>query len=374
MRWSELRKVQFGAPTSQGPFFLKSLRLAGSPACCSSPFSDRLQHKTTARRRTGAATRRTLVPSVTVAPSPASTAAATRSRLCVVFRFHPRVSCGRTPLPTFAHRPLSSSARTPRGLNAEHVHGQHWRRLLRCGLPVCVSPSSARAPPLFPFVSHVELTPTLTHRHVAAALATQSGGFGCAIISEWTPVVTPPQWDPITNGVQLTVQNGDACPDGTARGIQVQFTCDSSGGLGPASFSATEPVTCQYEWAFPTSGAFVFPCAPPFATSSRNYYVSHGRGTPPLLLLRARTRQRRAPAARRPRDRRPRPRRPRDRRPRPRCRRPPPRVRARRAPASGALLRRSRRATSAVGTSRAAGCSSSLFRSCPSSHLPSHSP
>ena len=87
------------------------------------------------------------------------------------------------------------------------------------------------------------------------ALATQSGSFGCAIVSEWTPVITPPQWDPITNGVQLTVQNGDACPDGTNRGIQVQFTCDPTGGVGPTSFSASEPVTCQYEWQFATSAA-----------------------------------------------------------------------------------------------------------------------
>ena len=87
------------------------------------------------------------------------------------------------------------------------------------------------------------------------ALATQSGSFGCAILSVWAPVLTPPQWDPITNGVQLTVQNGDACPDGTNRGIQVQFTCDPTGGVGPTSFSASEPVTCQYEWQFATSGA-----------------------------------------------------------------------------------------------------------------------
>ena len=85
------------------------------------------------------------------------------------------------------------------------------------------------------------------------ALATQSGSFGCAIVSQWTPVITPPQWDEITNGVQLTVQNGDACPDGTNRGIQIQFTCGSA--IGPATFSAAEPVTCQYEWAFPTTAA-----------------------------------------------------------------------------------------------------------------------
>ena len=86
------------------------------------------------------------------------------------------------------------------------------------------------------------------------SLATQSGSFGCAIVSEWTPVITPPQWDPITNGVQLTVQNGDACPDGTNRGIQIQFMCDPTGGVGPTSFSVSEPVKCQYEWQFATSG------------------------------------------------------------------------------------------------------------------------
>ena len=86
-------------------------------------------------------------------------------------------------------------------------------------------------------------------------LATLSGSFGCAIVSEWTPTITPPQWDVITNGVQLTVQNGDACPDGTNRGMQVQFTCDPTGRVGPTSFSASEPVTCQFEWQFATSGA-----------------------------------------------------------------------------------------------------------------------
>ena len=84
------------------------------------------------------------------------------------------------------------------------------------------------------------------------SLAFQSGSFGCAIVSEWTPVITP-QWDIIPNGVQLTIQNGDRCPDGTNRGIQVQFTCGNL--VGPATFTATTPVTCQYEWAFPTSGA-----------------------------------------------------------------------------------------------------------------------
>ena len=72
-----------------------------------------------------------------------------------------------------------------------------------------------------------------------AALAVQSGSFGCAIVANWQPVATPPQWDAITNGVQLSVQNGDSCPDGTSRGIQVQFTCDESK-VGPASFTASE--------------------------------------------------------------------------------------------------------------------------------------
>ena len=85
------------------------------------------------------------------------------------------------------------------------------------------------------------------------SLATQSGSFGCAIVSEWTPVITPPQWDVITNGVQLTVQNGDACPDGTNRGVQVKFTCGYL--VGPATFFAAEPVTCQYEWDFPSTAA-----------------------------------------------------------------------------------------------------------------------
>jgi hypothetical protein len=89
------------------------------------------------------------------------------------------------------------------------------------------------------------------------ALATHTGSFGCAILSEWTPGITPLQWDLITNGVQLTVQNGDECPDGTNRGIQVQFTCDPAGGVGPKSFSASEPAGCQYEWQFATSGEYI---------------------------------------------------------------------------------------------------------------------
>ena len=89
------------------------------------------------------------------------------------------------------------------------------------------------------------------------ALATLSGAFGCSILSEWTPVITPPQWDPIINGVQLTIQNGDACTDGTNRGIQVQFTCDPSQ-IGPPSFTVSKPEPCLYVWQFPTCGAYLF--------------------------------------------------------------------------------------------------------------------
>ena len=112
------------------------------------------------------------------------------------------------------------------------------------------------------------------------ALATQSGSFGCAIASEWTPAITPPQWVEITNGVQLTVQNGDACPDGIHRGITVQFTCD--GAIGPATFSVAEPVSCLYEWAFPTSAACTgaVPPAPaphwsPAQIAARNFGCGH---------------------------------------------------------------------------------------------------
>ena len=83
------------------------------------------------------------------------------------------------------------------------------------------------------------------------ALAWQHGSFGCATIAEWSPIVTPPQWDVIPNGVKMTVQNGDACPDGTVRGLNVLFTC-APGGIGPSYFTAMELVTCQFTWSFPT--------------------------------------------------------------------------------------------------------------------------
>ena len=40
----------------------------------------------------------------------------------------------------------------------------------------------------------------------------------------------------------MTIQNGDACPDGTLRGITVKFTCDSRS-VGPQTFTILETTT-----------------------------------------------------------------------------------------------------------------------------------
>ena len=40
----------------------------------------------------------------------------------------------------------------------------------------------------------------------------------------------------------MTIQNGDACPDGTLRGITVKFTCDSRS-VGPQTFTTLETTT-----------------------------------------------------------------------------------------------------------------------------------
>ena len=54
--------------------------------------------------------------------------------------------------------------RAPRDLNPEHVHDEHWCRLLRRGLPVCVfAVLGACCAPPFPLYAHIELTSSLPH-------------------------------------------------------------------------------------------------------------------------------------------------------------------------------------------------------------------
>jgi hypothetical protein len=105
------------------------------------------------------------------------------------------------------------------------------------------------------------------------ALATQSGGFGCSILSQWEPVITPPTWSETPNGVQMVIQNGDACPDGTSRGIQVDFECGNS--VAPGSFTVTEPLECQYAWTFSTTAACNFIPSPAVNVNDRNFGCGH---------------------------------------------------------------------------------------------------
>ena len=86
------------------------------------------------------------------------------------------------------------------------------------------------------------------------ALVIQTGAWGCAIVGDWDPVNSPPTWSEQPGGVTMSLQNGDACPDGTARGLAVDFEC-TPGAVGPVTFTVTEPVTCQYAWTFATTAA-----------------------------------------------------------------------------------------------------------------------
>ena len=74
--------------------------------------------------------------------------------------------------------------------------------------PRPVVPASHRA--LLAFNMCTTTTGTDCSAQGFKALAGQSGSFGCAIISNWLPVVNPPDWSEITNGMQFGVQNGDA--------------------------------------------------------------------------------------------------------------------------------------------------------------------